>query len=124
MGDQDVKCIENIHRWIIESKTSIIRGMFGATLTLIVSLIGILYTDHNLISAHDNMINKSFPKLNSKVDSLVLIPYTQNTKINNMEKDIQHLLEEQKNEKEERKAMRERQNDIYDVVLKIARKND
>lgn len=123
MGDNFL--IEKIHSWIIESKTAIIRYLFFGTLGIIGTIMGVAYSDHNKISAHDNILTKDYPKYTKKVDSLSVLPYIQTEKITNIEKNVLDVKKQQEKDREEARKeaseIRKRQDDTYNLIIEIAK---
>ncbi len=114
--------LDNIHLWIIESKTTIIRWLIGITITGIGTLATIMYSDHQTLAAND-VIVKEYKK---KLDNIVILPVIQQEQIKDMKEGIKDLRENQKYEfkeiKEEQSKMKSRQDDIYTIVLKMSQK--
>lgn len=94
MDNQKKNIAETIHGWIKDARSSIIVWMLGITVTAIGGVILAAYSDHNKISAHDNILTKDYPKYTKRVDSLSILPIIEAQKIISMEKEIKELKEE------------------------------
>ncbi len=108
---------DNIHTWILESKSSLIRWMIGITLTTIVSIIGIMYSDHNALAA----IGITVKEDREKINNIVLVPIIQTEQIKNIN-DKLHNIEERSVVTEEKydnklDKMASRLDDIYDIII-------
>lgn len=113
---------ETIHKWILESKSAIVRWMIGITLTAILSIIGIMYSDHNKVSALDIIVREN----TDKIDKVVLVPIIQTEQIKNIN-DKLNSIESRGATTEEKydnrlNRMEQRQDDIYNIVLEISKR--
>ena len=114
MDNQKKNIAETIHGWIKDARSSIIVWMLGITVTAIGGVILAAYSDHNKISAHDNILSKDYPKYTKKVDSLSILPYIQTEKITNIEKNVLDVKKQQEKAKEV--------NECYTVCIRKKRK--
>lgn len=125
MDNQKKNIAETIHGWIKDARSSIIVWMLGITVTAIGGVILAAYSDHNKISAHDNILTKDYPKYTKKVDSLTIIPLLEAQKITNIEKNVLDVKKQQEKDREEARKeaadIRKRQDDTYNLIIEIAK---
>jgi len=125
MDNQEKNILEKIHGWIIDARSSIIVWVLGITVTSIGAIILAAYSDHNKISAHDNILTKDYPKYTKRVDSLSILPLLEAQEIANIKKELGEI---RKNQTIDRQAasndandLRKRQDDTYNLIIEIAR---